>query len=212
LEMRAVVGSASLRHETPVLHATMKYLVFRPYWDVPSTIARKEILPDAERDPGYLSRHNYEFHNGRIRQRPGKGNALGLLKFVFPNPYNVYMHDTPKKGLFARSRRDFSHGCIRLSDAAALAEFVLRGQGKWDRAGIETSMTKGPDNRFVELARPVGVYLLYSTVVVDQDGTTHFFEDVYGHDARLDTMLAKRPPSPYPAPAPVAVEVQAESE
>jgi len=212
LQLRAVVGSASLRQETPVLHARMQYLVFRPYWDVPPTIAQKEILPDSKRDPEYFSKHNFEFHNGRIRQRPGDANSLGLLKFVFPNPFQVYMHDTPKKRLFAKNRRDFSHGCIRVSDAAALAEFVLRGQGKWDREGIDTSMKSGPNNRRVYLERPVGVYLLYSTVVVDEDGTTHFFEDIYGHDARLDAVLAKGPPYPYSTPAPVSVEVESESE
>jgi L,D-transpeptidase YcbB len=212
LQLRAVVGSASLRHETPVLHASMQYLVFRPYWDVPPTIAQKEILPDSKRDPAYFSKHHYEFHNGRIRQRPGDENALGLLKFVFPNPFHVYMHDTPTKRLFAKSRRDFSHGCIRVSDAAALAEFVLRGQGKWDREGIDTSMKSGRNNRRVYLERPVGVYLLYSTVVVDEDGTTHFFEDIYGHDAQLEAALAKGPPSPYPSPAPVTVEAKAKSE
>lgn len=211
LQLRAVVGSASLRHETPVLHASMQYLVFRPYWDVPPTIAQKEILPDSKQDPAYFSRHHFEFHHGRIRQRPGDDNALGLLKFVFPNPFHVYMHDTPTKRLFATSRRDFSHGCIRVSDAAALAEFVLRGQGKWDREAIDTSMKSGRNNRRVYLERPVGVYLLYSTVVVDEDGTTHFFKDIYGHDARLDAVLAKGPPYPYPTPAPVTVEVEAES-
>ena len=211
LQLRAVVGSASLRHATPVLHASMQYLVFRPYWDVPPTIAQKEILPDSKQDPAYFSRHHFEFHHGRIRQRPGDDNALGLLKFVFPNPFHVYMHDTPTKRLFAKSRRDFSHGCIRVSDAAALAEFVLRGQGKWDREAIDTSMKSGRNNRRVYLERPVGVYLLYSTVVVDEDGTTHFFKDIYGHDARLDAVLAKGPPYPYPTPAPVTVEVEAES-
>jgi murein L,D-transpeptidase YcbB/YkuD len=211
LQLRAVVGSASLRHETPVLHASMQYLVFRPYWDVPPTIAQKEILPDLKEDPAYFSRHHFEFHHGRIRQRPGDDNALGLLKFVFPNPFHVYMHDTPTKRLFAKSRRDFSHGCIRVSDAAALAEFVLRGQGKWDREAIDTSMKSGRNNRRVYLERPVGVYLLYSTVVVDEDGTTHFFKDIYGHDARLDAVLAKGPPYPYPTPAAVTVEIEAES-
>jgi L,D-transpeptidase YcbB len=212
LQLRAVVGSASLRHETPVLHANMQYLVFRPYWDVPPTIAQKELLPDAEQDPAYFSKHHYEFHNGRIRQRPGDDNALGLVKFVFPNPFHVYMHDTPTKRLFAKSRRDFSHGCIRVSDAAALAEFVLRGQGKWNHEEIDAAMKSGRNNRRVYLERPVGVYLLYSTVVVDEDGTTHFFEDIYEHDARLDAVLAKGPPYPYPALAPVTVKGEVGSE
>ncbi len=212
VQLRAVVGSASLRHETPVLHANMQYVVFRPYWDVPPSIARKEILPDSAQDPDYFSRHHYEFHNGRIRQRPGDDNALGLLKFVFPNPFNVYMHDTPTKRLFSKSRRDFSHGCIRVSDAAALAEFVLRGQGAWDREAIGTSMKSGRNNRRVYLQRPVGVYLLYSTVVIDEDGTTHFFNDLYGHDARLDAALAKGPPYFYPTPTPISVNVKPESQ
>src|SRR5262249_17071815 len=209
VQMRGVVGSASLGHETPVLHARMQYLVFRPYWDVPPTIAQKEILRDAARDPAYFSKHHYEYHKGRIRQRPGNENALGLLKFVFPNPFHVYMHDTPTKRLFAKSRRDFSHGCIRVSDAAALAEFVLRGQGAWHRAGSDAAMTSGRNNHHVYLERPVGVYLLYSTVVVDDDGTTHFFEDIYGHDARLEAALAKGPPDPYPSPVPVTVKGEA---
>jgi murein L,D-transpeptidase YcbB/YkuD len=212
MQLRAVVGSAALRHETPVLHASMQYVVFRPYWDVPPTIAQNEILPDTARDPSYFARHHYERHNGRIRQRPGDDNALGLLKFVFPNPFHVYMHDTPKKGLFARSRRDFSHGCIRVSDAAALAEFVLAGQGTWNREEIEESMKRGRNNRRVDLERPIGVYLLYSTVVVDDDGSTHFFEDIYGHDARLAAALANGASSPYAAPSSVTLEGVAESE
>ncbi len=202
LQLNAVVGSASLRHETPVLRATMQYLVFRPYWDVPPTIAQKEILPAAERDPSYFAKHRYEFHHGRIRQLPGGENALGLLKFVFPNRYHVYMHDTPSKRLFARDRRDFSHGCIRVSDAAALAEFVLRGQGKWDRDRIDAALSGNTDNHRVYLKRPVGVYLLYSTVVADPDGTTYFFDDIYGYDARLDAVLTKGPPYPNPTRTP----------
>lgn len=212
LQLRAVVGSAALRQETPVLHGRMQYVVFRPYWDVPPTIAQKEILPDSARDPSYFAKHHYEFHHGRIRQRPGEDNSLGLLKFVFPNPFHVYMHDTPKKRLFAKSRRDLSHGCIRVSDAAALAEFVLRGQGKWDREAIATYMKSGQNNHRVYLERPVGVYLLYSTVVVDEDGTTHFFEDIYGHDARLDAVLAKGPPYTYPTSAPMSITGKVEAE
>ncbi|HVN84332.1 MAG TPA: L,D-transpeptidase family protein [Candidatus Binatia bacterium] len=212
VQMRAVVGAASLRRETPVLYATMQYVVFRPYWDVPPAIARNEILPEAAQDPSYFSRHHYEFHHGRVRQLPGNDNALGLLKFVFPNPFHVYMHDTPTKRLFAKSRRDFSHGCIRVSDAPALAEFVLHGQGTWDREAIETAMNSGRNNRRVYLERPLGVYLLYSTVVVDEDGTTHFFKDIYAHDARLDAVLAKGPPYPYPTAArrPAQVETQSQ--
>jgi len=156
---------------------------------VPPTIAQKEILPDSARDPAYFSRHNYEFTTA-ASAAPRRQECLGLLKFVFPNPFQVYMHDTPTKRLFAKNRRDFSHGCIRVSDPAALAEFVLRGQGNGSRGDRYLDEAR-PEQPAVSLERPVGVYLLYSTVVVDEDGTTHFFEDIYGHDARLDALLAK---------------------
>lgn len=218
LMLRAVVGSAAQRHETPILHANMDRVVFRPYWDVPPSIARKEIQPALKKDPDYLAHHDMEMHMGRIRQRPGPENALGLIKFVFPNPFSVYMHDTPTKKLFAQSRRDFSHGCVRVSDALALAEFVLQGQGSWDRARIEDAMLHGHNNRHVTLKRPVGVYVLYSTAVVDEDGTTRFFDDIYGHDERLETRLAKGYPyacmsaAPAPATPTPRSEVQQEGE
>lgn len=196
VEMGVVVGSSAEKTYTPVLSADMRYLVFRPYWLVPTSIARKELLPKAERDVGYLERQNMEVVDGRVRQRPGKNNALGLLKFIFPNPHHVYLHDTPSKALFQRSRRDFSHGCIRVADPPALAEFVLGPHSGWDRDRIRRAMTEGPDNRRVDLPVPVPVYVLYGTVVVDPDGTVHFFEDIYGHDARLDALLARGYPYP----------------
>ena len=127
-----------------------------------------------------------EVVGGRIRQRPGGKNALGLVKFIFPNSHNVYLHDTPSKSLFGRSRRDFIHGCIRVADPVALAEFVLG----WSRGDIEAAMQRGRNDRRVDLAAPVPVYLFYSTVVADRDGHVFFFDDIYGHDARLAQVLA----------------------
>jgi murein L,D-transpeptidase YcbB/YkuD len=193
LEMNVVVGEAALarRHKTPVLMADMRYLVFRPYWMVPPNIARKELAPRIAGDPDYLARNDMEVVNGRIRQRPGPRNSLGLVKFIFPNPHHVYLHDTPSKGLFARARRDFSHGCIRVADPLALAEFVLAETPSWDRSRIERAMRKGPNDRHVPLPTPVPVYLLYATAVADEAGQAHFFDDIYGHDASLRRQLAK---------------------
>lgn len=191
--MNVVVGEAGAeqKHKTPVLQADMTYVVFRPYWMVPPSIARKEIFPKLASDPSYLERHDMEMTDGRVRQRPGNRNSLGLVKFIFPNPYHVYLHDTPSKALFARSRRDFSHGCIRVSDPPVLAAFVLDGTPGWDPARIQQAMRRGANNRHVTLQAPVPVYLFYTTVVVDEAGGVHFFDDIYGHDATLQRLLEK---------------------
>ncbi len=193
LEMNVVVGEAELarKHKTPVLMADMQYVVFRPYWMVPTSIIQKELAPKIANDPGYLDRNSMEVRNGRIRQKPGPRNSLGLVKFIFPNPHHVYLHDTPSKGLFARTRRDFSHGCIRVANPPALAEFVLSETPGWDRARIDRAMQSGPDDRHVPLATPIPVYLLYATAMADDAGQVHFFDDIYGHDASLRRQLAK---------------------
>jgi murein L,D-transpeptidase YcbB/YkuD len=191
LSMGVVVGSAAQRTETPIIQADMRYVIFQPIWTVPDEIAREEILPKLAKDPAYLEKQNMEYDpNGRIRQRPGPNNSLGLIKFVLPNPHQVYLHDTPSKELFRRSRRDFSHGCIRVADPVALAEFVL--DGSWDRPRIVEAMKEGPKRNRVDLPAPVPVYLLYTTAVVDPDGRIFFYEDIYGHDARLARALANR--------------------
>jgi L,D-transpeptidase YcbB len=186
LETDVVVGSAMRRTTTPILQADMRYVVFRPYWYVPSSIARKELFPKEDRDPGYLARQNMEFAGTRLRQRPGPKNSLGLVKFIFPNDHDVYLHDTPQKSLFGRSRRDFSHGCIRVADPVGLAEFVLG----WKRADIEAAMQRGRDDRRVDLSEPIPVFLVYATVVADPDGRVFFYDDIYGHDAHLAQVLA----------------------
>jgi murein L,D-transpeptidase YcbB/YkuD len=215
LGVNAIVGRA-LKTETPVFIEEMREIVFRPYWNVPPSILRKETLPLIARDPGYLSRENMEIVRGqgddarpveatpenvamlrqgalRLRQRPGPSNALGLIKFVFPNEENVYMHGTPAKTLFARSRRDFSHGCVRVEDPVALAEWALKDRPEWSREHILAAM-EGPQPLRVKLAHPIQVILFYTTAaVMPEDGTIRFAEDIYGHDQRLDRALSSLP-------------------
>jgi murein L,D-transpeptidase YcbB/YkuD len=213
LTTEVIVGRA-LRTQTPVFADQMRYLIFRPYWNVPASIVRDEILPAVGRDPTYLARNDMEIVAGggddarpvaataqnlallrqgalRLRQRPGSGNALGLVKLVFPNDASVYLHDTPAPQLFARARRDFSHGCVRVADPVALAEWALAGQPGWNRQAVLAAMHGRSDNRRVELERPVEVLLYYLTALVDADGTVHFAADLYGHDARLDRALGR---------------------
>lgn len=207
-----IVGKA-LDTETPVLLEEMRYVIFQPYWNIPLSIARDETIPDIEKDRNFLRKNDMEIVAGqgddadpvelsdgalervargelRIRQRPGPANALGPVKFVFPNDQNVYLHGTPAEQLFDRSRRDFSHGCVRVEDPAGLAEWVLRDQPEWTRERIVDAMddlTK--KSRRVSLSRPLTVVLFYSTAVVEADGTVRFGKDIYGHDRRLDGAL-----------------------
>lgn len=211
LDSRVVVGKAYARFRTPIFKGDMSYLDFRPYWNIPQSIVRREIVPHLD-EPGYLDEHDYEivrqFSNDPgglpatpenldkvkkgqllLRQRPGSKNALGEVKFIFPNEYNVYLHSTPAKGLFARARRDFSHGCIRVAKPVELAEWVLSDQAEWNRAAIERAMNEGSPTR-VMMPRRIPVYILYSTAVVDMsDGHLHFYEDIYGLDAELASAL-----------------------
>ena len=217
LTMRVVVGKA-MRTQTPVFADNMRYLIFRPYWNVPPSIQRSELIPKSQRDPNYLSDHGFEVVSSggvvvsdgsvsdsvmsglrsgaySIRQKPGPKNALGLVKFMFPNPYNVYLHSTPQPELFARARRDFSHGCIRVENPAALAAWVLREKKEWTVDRIRAAMN-GDSSVQVNLDKPIPVLILYSTAVVEPNGEVRFFEDIYGHDALLVKVLA----SGYPYP------------
>lgn len=218
LAMNVIVGKA-IRHETPVFEEDMRFVVFRPYWNVPPSIQRSELVPAIQRDRNYVASQDYEIvtQDGRvvtagsvsadvleklragklaIRQKPGPDNALGLIKFMFPNEYHVYLHSTPAQQLFQRSRRDFSHGCIRVEMPAELAAWVLRDQPEWNLERIRTAMQRGKDNFQLNLTRPIPVLILYSTAVVDDEGTVHFFDDLYGHDAALEKVLAKGYPYP----------------
>ena len=213
LAMNVIVGQAEGRHDTPVFTATMREVVFRPYWDVPPRIARTELVPLFRRRPEYFVNEGFEIVQPgaseaeaptfapssrnltrdaagelRVRQRPGSTNALGFVKFVFPNRYQVYLHGTPAQSLFAHTRRDYSHGCIRVEQPNDLTEFVLRGQDPWDRAAIDSAM-HGSRTLHVPIARPLPVFVLYATAVADGDGTVSFYPDLYRHDARLERAL-----------------------
>ena len=216
LRMRVVTGK-SAGHETPVFMDRMEYLVFRPYWYPPPGIVRNELLPRARRDPGYLERQSMEIvarsdddaeplpatdenlalvARGKLvlRQRPGERNSLGLAKFIFPNANNVYMHGTPAQALFSRARRDYSHGCIRLEDPARLAEWLLRDDPEWSRSRIDEAMAGERPHR-VRLRKHQPVVIFYDTVLVYEDGVTHFADDYYRHDARLEEALRRRTPT-----------------
>ena len=217
LSMNVVVGKA-YAHDTPSFTDTMQYVVFRPYWNVPYSIAKAEFLTRLARDPDYLAKKGFEVVNGGqnvvtsgtvtsdmlaqlragklyIRQMPGPKNSLGLVKFIFPNSSNVYMHDTPAQEFFAKSRRDFSHGCIRLERPADLAMWVLHENPGWDMDRVRAAMN-GTPNQQVNLAHPIPVLIVYGTVIVTEDGIVHFYDDIYGHDASLEKVLAKGYPYP----------------
>ena len=218
IQMNVVVGEAIDGRNTPVFHSDMTMVTFRPYWNVPDGIAAKEVVPDSLQDPKYLEKNNMEIVPDfslnataldpsrlnldkvaagalKVRQKPGGANALGLVKFSFPNTNNVYLHSTPSKGLFNRDRRDFSHGCIRVEDPLQLAEWVMADNGDWPKDRIQSYM-EGEVTKTINLKRPIPVYILYSTVMADPDGRISFFEDIYGHDRTLQVLLARG--FPYP--------------
>jgi len=205
LQMPVVVGRAA--SQTPIFAGAMKSVVFAPYWNVPRSIVTHEILPKQRRNPGYLAAEQMEVVSGgrvlgagpdavaelasgrgQLRQRPGAKNALGRVKFLFPNSHDVYLHDTPSQSLFQRSRRAFSHGCIRVADPDALARWVLRDEG-WDDARVEQALQL-TSQRVVPLAHAIPVVIYYTTAVAHRDGTISFYEDIYGHDAALERALA----------------------
>ena len=202
LEMRVVVGSA-LKTETPLFVGQMRYVEFNPYWNVPSSILHKEILPKLEKNPDYLSQHQMETvpadatvadlkaGKARVRQRPGPKNSLGAIKFAMPNPMDIYLHSTPARELFERNRRDLSHGCIRVEHPAALAQYVLAGQRQWNADTIQEALQPGP-TKHVDLSRPIPVVLFYATASVDGEGKARFAPDIYGRDVKLERELAAR--------------------
>jgi len=212
LKMKVVVGKA-LNHQTPVLLEQMRFIDFLPYWNIPASIAKAEVVPDLDQDGNYLDKQEMElvsefgnhikalpisdttlaaFKAGllKVRQRPGKKNPLGRIKFMFPNQYNVYLHDTSAGGLFAHSRRDFSHGCVRVEKPELLAEFVLDGQDGWTQDSILQTMN-GDKTQRVLLKKPVPVLFIYSSAVVDENKQLHFYQDIYGQDRLLIEALAK---------------------
>jgi murein L,D-transpeptidase YcbB/YkuD len=221
LSMKVVVGRA-YGHKTPVFATEMDSVLFRPYWNVPYSIQRREIVPDIRKNSDYLLKHNYQVVDDRrqvvsqgevnanlldeiqegevhVRQRPGPGNSLGLVKFDMPNQYDVYMHATPVTSLFSKSRRDFSHGCIRVEDPVALAVWALRDNpGDWTADRVLEAMN-GDRTFREELRKPIPVLIVYGTAIVADNGQTYFFRDVYRLDVDLEKTLAQR--RPYPPPA-----------
>ncbi len=219
MEMRVVVGKA-MRTQTPVFSRDMTYVVLRPYWNVPPGILRGEIVPAIQRDRQYVAKKGFEVttRDGKVvtsgeisddvlaqlksgklavRQKPGPNNALGLVKLMFPNEYNVYLHSTPAQELFSRTRRDFSHGCIRVEKPAELTAWALRKNPGWTLERVQEAMQKGSDNVTVRLAQPLPVFIVYGTALADQNNEVHFYEDIYGHDARLAAALVKGYPYPW---------------
>ena len=251
-KMKVVDGEAKGEHDTPVFVRTMKYMIFRPYWNLPVSIVKKDLMKHLGGGNGYLEAHGYEvissggqpvsgwsvadLEHSRylVRQKPGPKNSLGLVKFMFPNEYDIYMHSTPEINLFNLYRRDRSHGCVRLNDAEKMANWVLQGQTEWDASKIHQAMygvplqgddadantdaqkpaggdpDSGPtstapevkDNKQVNLKTQLPVVITYLTANADEDGTMHFFQDIYGYDKGLEDLLAK--PRPY-SRAPVKI-------
>ena len=186
-QMDVVVGREG--HNTTMFSGNLNQVVFSPYWNIPPSIVKKEVVPGLRRDKNYLRKRNMEItgKNGgsvTVRQRPGKRNALGKVKFLFPNSFNIYMHDTPEKRFFSRSERDLSHGCIRLSDASKMAHYLLRNSSEWPEEKIDAAMNSGKE-QFVRLKEPVPVIITYYTAWVDNKGGLRFADDIYGHDKEM---------------------------
>jgi len=220
--MKVVVGKVVGDHDTPVFAHMMRYLIFRPYWNVPQDIVQKELMPHIRASGvGYLASHNFEVTDSKgnvltgytveqvahggvlVREKPGPKNSLGLVKFMFPNPYDIYMHSTPATELFNQTRRDFSHGCVRVQKPEDLAVWVLNSSGTpgsvagaWDLAHVHNAMANGPDNYTVSLKTPIPIVIFYVTAIAAEDGQTHFFNDLYGYDQKLQQVLAEGPPYP----------------
>jgi murein L,D-transpeptidase YcbB/YkuD len=183
-------------HKTAIFSGELKYVVFSPYWNVPRSIVVNELLKDMRKDPNYLSKHNMEITGYRdgipeIRQKPGPSNSLGQVKFLFPNSYNMYLHDTPAKSLFNEPVRAFSHGCMRVQEPFKLAQFLLRNDSSWNNEKINAAMNAGKE-RTVKLSQRVPVFIVYFTAFVDRDGKINFRNDIYERDNRLAEMIMKK--------------------
>lgn len=190
LERRAVVGRPDW--PTPALEGLIDRLELNPSWTVPPRIARLELLPKIRKDPGYLARHDMRWVDGLLRQAPGPDNPLGRVKFLFDNPYSVYLHDTSAPRLFERAERFLSHGCVRVEDALELARLLLRGDPAWPAGRLEAVVGSGETLR-VELPRPMPLYIVYLTAWVEPDGTVNFRDDPYGRDREAASASAAGP-------------------
>jgi len=212
--MNVIVGRSFPRYKTPVFRADMRYVVFQPYWDVPPSIVRTELLPKLRNSLSYADTQGYELVRGqsdespvqpwneanldalargelRVRQRPGPLNALGRVKFMFPNQFNVYLHSTPAQALFGRAERAFSHGCVRVENPQALGEFVFANEPGWDSARVTQMLAAQEGMKRVNLKQAIRVMIFYATAVAAEDGRVLFFQDIYGHDAPLQRLLQR---------------------
>jgi murein L,D-transpeptidase YcbB/YkuD len=207
-----IIGKA-YGHKSPIFEKEIQYVVFRPYWEVTPSIQRSEIVPHIEKDPNYIAKHNFEVVTPKgdvvtdnqvspevlegirslhlmVRQKPGETNSLGLVKIIFPNPDNVYLHGTDAPGLFSQDIRDFSHGCIRVENPADLVAWVLRNNPGWDLERVKATMNGEKNNLQVNLVTRIPVLIVYGTATVNEENQIRFFDDIYGYDAELDKALA----------------------
>lgn len=193
-DMRVIVGTAA--NSSAIFSGQLKYVVFSPYWNVPESIVKKEIIPSINRNPNYLSKNHMEItgYNGKtpiIRQIPGPWNSLGLVKFLFPNNYSIYFHDTPNRNLFQQTSRSMSHGCIRLGDPKKFAQYLLRNDKSWTESLIDSAMHLKKE-KWVTLPKGIPVLLVYFTSWVDKEGVLNFRKDIYGHDAKMEAKLFEK--------------------
>src|SRR5271168_223577 len=211
-----IIGKA-YGHKSPIFEKEIQYVVFRPYWTVTPSIQRGEIVPHIQKDPGYIAKHNFEVVTPQgevvtdnqvspevldgikslhlmVRQKPGDTNSLGLVKIIFPNPDNVYLHGTDAPGLFSQDVRDFSHGCIRVQNPADLVAWVLRNNPGWDLERVKATMNGEKNNLQVNLVTQIPVLIVYGTATVNEENQIRFFDDIYGYDAELDKALAAEHP------------------
>ncbi|WP_171015914.1 L,D-transpeptidase family protein [Devosia sp. FKR38] len=212
---RVVVGTT--KNQTPIFSDNIRHIVVNPYWNVPSSIIRGEIAPAVMNNPGYIDSHNYDLlYNGnpvspwavdwsqvsttnfpfRVRQRPGSGNALGQIKFLFPNKHDVYLHDTPSKSLFARDFRAYSHGCVRVQNPMEFAGALMANEPNISRASLEAMF--GSAERWVNPQTQIPVHIAYFTIRVEADGSLRSFNDIYGHNAKLIAAMGLAPAAPLP--------------
>ncbi len=192
-DMAVVVGKEG--HNTTMFTGKLSQIVFSPYWNVPPDIVEKEILPKMKSDPGYLKKNDMEVTGNSggipsVRQLPGEKNSLGRVKFLFPNSYNIYFHDTPAKELFNKDKRAFSHGCIRLSDPEKMADYLLQDDPNWPPDKIHDAMNSG-NQQFVTVKNPVPVFITYYTAWVNETGLLNFRDDIYKHDSTIAVKMFK---------------------
>jgi L,D-transpeptidase YcbB len=185
-ESPVVVGKTM--NKTVIFSGKMSYIVFSPYWNLPQSIINKEVKPGIAKNPNYLEQHNMEWNNGQVRQKPGKKNSLGLVKFMFPNSNDIYLHDTPSKNLFERESRAFSHGCIRVAKPRDLALEILKDDPNWTPAKVDAAMNAGKETSY-SLKNKIPVYIGYFTALVNEHGEINFYQDVYYRDDRLAKII-----------------------